>query len=262
MTTNMNVISAPVLIVHDNPMIGENLVFLAGKMSLMTLVANNREEALEHYRQYGAYMVIACDHFGDGQTAASLFEKIENMGGSATLKIQVGGAGDKDTLLQAVESGADDIVPVDKIDQIFTSRLSIWIASGFQGIPSDLRRRALASLRAEEGQGRGLEDHITLDTTLLRNVLVQIQKELEAVSRDFGHRYIERMSFMARLSMLLIRQADRFEQFFRFPDLVYIISQGVNVDWRDEFPAMLAQFDHLALDQRFAQSGMQALTDQ
>ncbi|WND02567.1 hypothetical protein QGN29_13520 [Temperatibacter marinus] len=250
----------PVLIVHDNQMVGENLLFLAQKMALMPMVAHDLYTALAYIDKYPMMMVVACDEFGEEpHTAAELFHEMHARGLDNVVKIQVGGCEDKHALLTSVEAGMDDVIPYDMVDATFSSRLAIWIASEFKGLPPDLRRRALFCLRAEQENIRALDDRIALNTVLMRDVLLQIQNELEGMPETFGLTYIERMIYVARASLLLIKGGYEFEHFFRFPDLMYVITQGIDVIWRDEVPVLFSSFNDLALDARFGMAGGQPI---
>lgn len=248
----------PVIIVHDNKPVGENLVFHASKLSLLVVEANDIFEAVAKMTAHKPSMVVCCHTVGD-KTADQLFNEMRAHGLEKVVKIQVGGCEDKKELITAVESGADDIVPYDLVDAIFSSRLSMWIASEFQGLPADVRRRAMVCLRSEEENIRTLDDRLSLNSTLLRDVLLQVQNELQELSPAYGCRYIERMSFLARISMLLIKGGYEFEHFFRFPELAYIICQGVNVPWRNQMPVLFSRFEELAYDSRFASAGKSEL---
>lgn len=203
-------------------------------------------------------MVVACDTFGDHR-AFELFNDLSAQGVDQIPFIQIGGGRNRDQLVQSIDCGMDDLIPDGRLDDQYVARLAFWIASEFKGLPQDLRRRALAALRADE-EGRSLTSRLELNSEMMRDTLIKIQDELEEAGPEFGLRYIERMAFLARVSFLLIRSSENFEDFFRFPDLAYVISQGIQSPWRDQIHLLMSRFEEMSEDSRFVSSAQEPLS--
>lgn len=176
--------------------------------------------------------------------------------------IYLTGVDSVDVIIEGLDAGADDFLVKGSAIKVINSRVSFWIASGFVGLPGDIRRRALDAAKRGKLEGQlDFRQDVVFNERILKSVAARLHKELQTVPQTFGSRKVERLMFLGRLSKLTLDESQQFGDLLRFPDYLLRTVYMLNRPWARELSVLLKYYDHWAQDVRFVKSAMEPIQE-
>ncbi|MCJ9429250.1 response regulator [Kordiimonas marina] len=251
--------TGPVLLVDDEPVVLRIHAAAVKQFGFETIIAETAEEAVSLTRAYRPSLVIS-DVQMPGEGGFDFVEALDRSGLKAMPVIFLTGYDDIEIVRGGLKAGGDDFIIKGGSVERLRNRIAFWLASGFQELPSDLRRRALIAANAVKGDHFSkVEDHLTYSPALTQRVLKAVRAEMAPLGADFGVRLVERVCFLGRLSKLIIDECASFGDFVRFPDYIIAVINGLNPVWKREMWPLLGRFEDWACDMRFVYAGVEPL---
>ncbi|TNE63306.1 MAG: response regulator [Alphaproteobacteria bacterium] len=251
--------TGPILLVDDEPVVLRIHAAAVKQFGFETIIAETAGEALSLVRAYRPSLVIS-DVQMPGEGGFDFVDALERSGLKMMPVVYLTGYDDIDIVRGGLRAGGDDFIIKGGSVERLRNRIAFWLASGFQELPSDLRRRALIAANALKGDHFSrVEDHLAFDGALARRVAGMMRRELEALPGDYGARLIERVCFLGRLSKLIIEESRAFGDFVRFPDYVIAVMNILKPVWQRELWPLLTRFEDWACDLRFVCAGVEPL---
>jgi len=250
-----------VLLVDDEPIVLQLHAAAVRHFGFHALIAESAEEGLKIAREQTPSLVISDVQMpGDGGfdfIQALVQQKLKTMPA-----IYLTGYDDIDIIRGGLRAGGDDFITKGISAEGLRRRIAFWMVSGFSELPAELRRRALITANAVNGDGfHGIANHFSRENDLVRRVAEQIRAELDEVPADYGKRLIERVSFMARLAKLQIEESRDFADFVRFPENLFEVVRLLDLEWVDGMASLFKHFDEWAEDERFGAAGVSQLKE-
>jgi len=248
-----------ILLVDDEPVVLQVQAAAVRQFGFETLIAETAEEALSITRKYRPSLVIS-DVQMPGEGGFDFVDSLERQGLKNMPAIYLTGYDDIEIIRGGLRAGGDDFVIKGGSVEKLRRRSAFWMASGFQELPSDLRRRALLAANAVRGdQVSNVESHLTINLGLIERVKTTLAAELAAVPEGYGTRLVERICIMGRLSKLIIDESSAFGDFVRFPDYFVAVANQVETGWARDFWPLLKRFEDWSCDTRFVLAGVEPL---
>lgn len=246
----------PVLLLDDDPVIVRMYAAAVNQMGLNAIIAETVGEAIPLVISEKPCLVIS-DLEMPGEGGVEFAKECAERGFKTMPFVFLTGHDNIETVRSGLDVGVDDFLikglPIEKI----RNRIAFWTASGFKGLPSDIRRRAILYAKSLKGdQLPSIANVVEMDEAIAKTVERQMRFELDAVSDDFGERYIERVVYLGRLSKIIIDQCEHYGDFIRFPDVLYAVTQRLDMAWKLEITFNISEFETLCRDSRFAGAGM------
>ncbi|MFC4349803.1 response regulator [Kordiimonas lipolytica] len=248
-----------VLLVDDEPVVLRIQAAAVQQFGFETLIAETVEEAIATTRAHRPSLIIS-DVQMPGEGGFDFVDSLEKQGLKNMPVIYLTGYDDIDIIRGGLRAGGDDFVIKGGSVERLRNRIAFWMVSGFQELPSDLRRRALVDANAMKGDAfTHVEDHIKVDDAITERVSARIAEEVATVPKDYGMRLVERVCFLGRLSKIIIEESHTFGHYLRFPDYMIGAVNRVNPPWKRELWPLLKRFEDWSCDTRFVLSGMEPL---
>lgn len=248
-----------VLLVDDEPVVLRIQAAAVQQFGFETLIAGTAEEGISIARAHRPSLIIS-DVQMPGEGGFDFVDSLEKQGLKNMPVIFLTGYDDIDIVRGGLRAGGDDFVIKGGSIERLRNRIGFWMASGFQELPSDLRRRALVEANAVRGdQFSHVEDHIKVDSARTERVAAKMAEELANVPEGYGLRLVERVCFLGRLSKTIIDESDTFGHYLRFPDYLIGAINRLNPAWKQELWPLLKRFEDWSCDTRFVLSGVQPL---
>lgn len=249
----------PVLLVDDEPVVLQVHAAAVRQFGFDAVLADTAEQALEIARDRKPALVIS-DVQMPGEGGFDFIEALNKQALKTMPAIYLTGYNDIDIIRGGLRAGGDDFIIKGGSVDILRRRVAFWMASGFNELPRDLRRRALGKANAVKGDTfTGIKEHFDTETGVLVRARDRIVAELAMVPEGYGERLVERICLLGRLSNILISESTVFGDFVRFPDHMDQIIRHLNVSWAKDMWPMFARFEEWACDARFVQSGVEPL---
>ncbi len=248
-----------ILLVDDEPVVLQMQAAAVRQFGFETLIAETAEEGLSLTRKYRPSLVIS-DVQMPGEGGFDFIDALERQGLKNMPTIFLTGYDDIEIIRGGLRAGGDDFVIKGGSVEKLRKRIAFWMASGFQELPSDLRRRALVAANALKGDNFSeVENHLVFNQGLVDRVAATVTHEMAGVPTDYGIRLVERVCVMGRISKLIIDAAEGFGDFVRFPDYFIAVTQLVKPGWAREFWPLLKRFEDWSCDTRFVLAGVEPL---
>ncbi|NVJ98402.1 MAG: response regulator [Alphaproteobacteria bacterium] len=250
-----------ILLVDDEPVVLRIQAAAVQQFGFETLIAETAEEGIAITRAYKPSLVIS-DVQMPGEGGFDFVDSLEKQGLKTMPVIFLTGYDDIDIVRGGLRAGGDDFVIKGGSVEKLRNRIAFWMVSGFQELPSDLRRRSLAAANAVKGdEFSHVEEHIEVDSALTEKVAARLAEELAALPEGFGTRLVERVCFLGRLSKTIIDESETFGHHLRFPDYLIGTMNRLNPKWKHELWPLLKRFEDWACDTRFVLSGIEPLKE-
>lgn len=249
----------PVLLVDDDPIVLRLNSAAVTSFGFETVLAENVEEAIDiAWKTKLAFVISDVQMPGEGgfDFVAHMIRK-----DLKTMPIMyVTGYDDLEIIRAGLRAGGDDFLrkglPVEKL----RTRIAFWMASGFKGLPGELRRRALIKANELKGDQVSSMSHALEETDgIAKKVNQQITAEIKALPSSYGGRMIERVVVLARISRMILDECETLGDVVRFPDTLFMVVQTLRPKWWPALTVLLADFDTWAVDPRFNVGGGQPL---
>ena len=251
--------AGPVLLVDDDPVLLKLNALAVQGLGLEAAVAATADDAVVLAGRTPPALIIS-DVQMPGQGGFDLAVRLREAGLKTQPFLYFTGYDDLDILRGGLRSGGDDFLIKGAGVEHLKSRISFWMASGFSGLPQDLRRRALVQANRMKGDSTcGLHDMLIIRQDILDTVTSRITGELAEVPPGYGERLIERLFILARISKLVIDVSVHVGDYLRFPDYVTTLLRGLHRPWAKDVWPLLRCFDEWALDERFVLAGVETL---
>ncbi|WP_262691236.1 response regulator [Kordiimonas aestuarii] len=248
-----------VLLVDDEPVVLRVQAAAVRQFGFETLIAETAEEALMVTRKHRPSLVIS-DVQMPGEGGFDFVDALEKQGLKTMPVIYLTGYDDIEIIRGGLRAGGDDFVIKGGSVERLRKRIAFWMASGFQELPSDLRRRALLAANAVRGDAfRDVENHLVFNQGLVDRVVAEVKSELAPLTADFGVRLVERVCTMGRISKLIIDASEGFGDYVRFPDYFVTVVHTVQPGWARDFWPLLKRFEDWSCDTRFVLAGVEPL---
>lgn len=248
-----------ILLVDDEPVVLRIQAAAVQQFGFETLIAETAEEGLAITRAHRPSLVIS-DVQMPGEGGFDFVDTLEKQGLKTMPVIYLTGYDDIDIIRGGLKAGGDDFVIKGGSVEKLRNRIAFWMVSGFQELPSDLRRRALMEANAVKGdEFSHVEDHIAVDSALTERVAARLAEELAALPNDYGVRLVDRVCFLGRLSKTIIDECETFGHYLRFPDYLIGAINRLNPLWKRELWPLLKRFEDWSCDTRFVLSGVEPL---
>lgn len=250
-----------VIMVDDEAVAARVFGAAVARAGYETAYARDPEEAIGMIEALRPGLVIS-DVQMPGVDGFEFVRRLVDKGLKTMPIIYLTGLDDLDVIIEGLDAGADDFLVKGAAIDVINSRVAFWIASGFLGLPDDIRRRALeaANLGKLDGQMDFKQD-VVFDERILKSVAATLHKELQTVPQTYGSRKIERLMFLGRLSKLTLDEAQQFGDLLRFPDYVMRTAYMLNRPWARELSVLLKYYDHWAQDVRFVKSAIEPINE-
>ncbi len=248
-----------VLLVDDELIVLQLQAAAVRHFGFEAIMADTAEEGLQLARDHNPSLIIS-DVQMPGEGGFAFVNALNDRGLKHMPVIYLTGYDDIETVRSGLQSGGDDfIIKGGKVDNL-RKRIAFWMTSGFQGLPKELRRRAIEAVNKDSGTGfSGIENYFAGDDTLVDTVISRIKAELKNVPENFGFRMIERVCFMARLSNILILESTCFGDLVRFPETLDRIVRLLNLEWSKDMSALYGEYEYWTEDIRFVRAGVEPL---
>ena len=248
-----------VLLVDDEPVVLQMQAAAVRHFGFEAIIAETAEEAAGLVRAHRPSLVIS-DVQMPGEGGFDLIEGLEKTGLKSMPVIYLTGYDDIEIVRGGLRAGGDDFVIKGGPASGLRHRVAFWMTSGFTELPTDLRRRALQAANATKGdEFIGVEQNFAGGTRLVEAAINAISAELAELPKDFGGRLVERVSFMGRLSNLIIQDSQSFGDFVRFPEYIDAVVRKLDVAWAKDMWPLFHRFDDWACDARFVLAGVETL---
>ena len=252
-------VHAPVLLVDDDPVVLRVHAAAVKSFGFRTQYAETAEEALDLIDQED-YALVISDVQMPGEGGFDLVRQLWESGQKRMPVLYLTGYDDLEIIRSGLRVGGDDFLGKGQSVNRLRERIAFWMASGFQGLPKDIRRRAIAEANTMEGDSfTGMKSSITCREPVVDRVMQAVEEELALVPLEYGERLIERMFIMARVAKLCIEHSDGLGDYVRFPDHMYQVMTRIKPGWRPAFQVLFGQFDDWAKDYRFIRAGAEPL---
>ncbi len=253
-----------IVLVDDDPMVSRLYGAAVARIGFQAATANSAEEAIDLVQKFKPSLVIS-DVQMPGMGGFDFVAELKRRSLKTMPVIYLTGYDDIEIIRGGLRAGGDDFLIKGQPIITFTERATFWMASGFTGLPDEIRRRALiAAARAEGDTVPPVRECVQLNENILKSVENQIRKELKAVMNDggedaYGMRQIDRILFLGRLSKLILDYSPGFGDLIRFPDYVMRIVMRLKLPWRKEVPTLLKYYSKWEHDIRFVRAGVEPL---
>lgn len=249
----------PVLLLDDEPVVLQVHAAAVRQFGFEAVLAETAEEALEIARAQQPALVIS-DVQMPGEGGFDFIEALNKQGLKTMPAIYLTGYNDIDIIRGGLRAGGDDFIIKGSSVDILRRRIAFWMASGFNELPSELRRRALIAANAVKGDTfSGIKEHFQTETDILPRAQTRIVSELANVPVGFGERLVERICLLGRLSNILIDESSTFGDLVRFPDHMDQVIRQLDVAWAKDMWPLFSRFEQWACDTRFVLSGVEPL---
>jgi CheY-like chemotaxis protein len=248
-----------VLLVDDEPVVLQLHAAAVRHFGFEAMIAETAEEAASLVRAYRPALIIS-DIQMPGEGGFDFIEGLERSGLKNMPAIYLTGYDDIDIVRGGLRAGGDDFIIKGGPVEALRHRIAFWMASGFQELPTDVRRRALQSANLAKGDSfGGVEQHFAGASKLVQSVKKKISSELKNVAPTYGERMVERICFMGRLSNLVILESDAFGDLIRFPEHIDAVVRQLDVTWAKDMWPLFRRYEDWCCDPRFVLAGVEAL---
>tara|TARA_R110002096_G_scaffold368322_4_gene561552 strand:+ start:267 stop:1073 length:807 start_codon:yes stop_codon:yes gene_type:complete len=249
----------PVLLLDDEPVVLQVHAAAVRQFGFEAVLAETAEEALEIARSRQPSLVIS-DVQMPGEGGFDFIEGLNKQGLKTMPAIYLTGYNDIDIVRGGLRAGGDDFIIKGSSVEVLRRRIAFWMASGFNELPSELRRRALIMANAVKGDTfTGIKEHFETETGLLQRAQTRIALEILNVPSGYGTRLVERVCLLGRLSNILITESSSFGDLIRFPDHMDQIIRQMDVPWAKDMWPLFSRFEDWSCDTRFVLSGVEPL---
>ncbi len=248
-----------VLLVDDEPVVLQVHAAAVRHFGFEAIIADTAEEAAGIVRSQRPALIIS-DIQMPGEGGFDFVEALERSGLKNMPVVYLTGYDDIEIVRGGLRVGGDDFIIKGGPVEALRHRIAFWMASGFQELPSELRRRALKSANMAKGDNfGGVEETFAGASDLVRSVKGKIKAELDNVPDHFGVNLIERVCFMGRLSNLLIQESDAFGDLIRFPEHIDAVVRQLDVVWAKDMWPLFRHYEDWCCDTRFVLAGVEPL---
>lgn len=250
-----------VLLVDDEPVVLQLHAAAVRHFGFSALLAETAEEGLEMVQKYEPDLIVS-DVQMPGEGGFDFIETLVKQGMKTMPAIYLTGYDDIDIIRGGLRAGGDDFIIKGVPVEVMRQKIAFWMASGFQSLPADLRRRALTQANNVVGdEFPGIITYFNRQSDLKDRVRGRLLAEMENLSDTFGKRLIERVCLMARLAKVLIEESAEFGDFIRFPETMFEVVRSLDVPWADSMVPLYSAFDDWASDDRFGVAGVSPLNE-
>ncbi|MBL4838468.1 MAG: response regulator [Kordiimonadaceae bacterium] len=248
-----------VLLVDDEPVVLQMHAAVVRQFGFETLMADSAEEAL-YIAKTQSLSLIFSDVQMPGEGGFDFVASLVERGLKQMPVVYLTGYNDIDIIRGGLRAGGDDFIIKGSSIEVFRRRIAFWMASGFDALPNDVRRRALILANAVSGDSfAGIKEHFGFDAGVLERVQKRILAELKDLPISYGVRLVDRVCFMGRLSNMLIMESREFDDLIRFPDHMDTIIRHLDVPWAKDMWPLFKHFTDWAGDVRFILAGVEPL---
>lgn len=248
-----------VLLVDDEPVVLQVHAAAVRHFGFEAIIADSAEEAANLVRAHRPSLIIS-DIQMPGEGGFDFIEGLDRSGLKNMPAIYLTGYDDIEIIRGGLRAGGDDFIIKGGPVEALRHRIAFWMTSGFQELPTDVRRRALQSANQAKGDHfSGVEATFAGASELVRTVKTKIEAELSNVPDTYGERMVERVCFMGRLANLLIQESDAFGDLIRFPEHIDAVVRQLDVTWAKDMWPLFKRFEDWACDTRFVLAGVEEL---
>jgi len=248
-----------ILLVDDEPALARLYGAAMHRRGYTVTLCTDGAEALERLEETPCHLILS-DVEMPNVSGLDLAARLTARGGRRCPILFLTGHDSVASVRDCLASGGDDILSkADDFDEI-VHRIDFWLASGFTGLPELARQDALGRLDAL-APGVPMLTDLALDRNWLEAAFRATYRSLQATPPGFGSRLVERMYLLSWASAALRSRADRPAHDLRFPDALAALLARLNLPWVRDMSVLLARFDELARDPRFAATGQGALKE-
>ena len=248
-----------VLLLDDEPVVLQVNAAAVRHFGFEAIIAENAEEATSLVRSHRPSLIIS-DIQMPGEGGFDFMKGLDRAGLKNMPAIYLTGYDDIDIVRGGLRAGGDDFIIKGGSVDALRHRIAFWMASGFQELPVDVRRRALKAANQVKGDSfGGVEANFAGASKLVQSVKKKIAGELANVPATFGARMVERICFMGRLSNLVIKESSAFGDLIRFPEHVDAVVRQLELPWANEMWPLFKRFEDWSSDTRFVLAGVEEL---
>ena len=250
-----------VLLVDDEPVILRMHAAGVRQFGFDALLAENFDEALTSIKNHKIDLIIS-DVQMPGKGGFDLAQEVNVIAKKATPFLFLTGYDDLEIIRQGLKVGGDDFIIKGKPIDVLRKRVAFWMASGFQKLPDDIRRRALGSANRIQGDALNSVDTLIADErAVVHEALQRLRLELDFLPVSYGQKLVERICILGRGSKLVIDACASVGDYIRFPDYVYHTVAALGQPWSSDLAPLLKYFDTFVLDPRFLEAGVKPLME-
>lgn len=249
----------PVLLLDDEPVVLQVHAAAVRQFGFEAVLAETAEEALLLARKRSPALVIS-DVQMPGEGGFDFIQALNEQGLKTMPAIYLTGYNDIDIIRGGLRAGGDDFIIKGSSVEILRRRIAFWMASGFNELPRELRRRALIKANAVKGDTfTGIKEHFAEDTGVLVRSRTRFEDEFQSMPEGYGKRLVERVCMLGRLSNILISESNVFGDLVRFPDHMDQILRHLDTPWAKDMWPLFGSFEEWATDKRFVLAGVEPL---
>ena len=251
----------PVLLVDDEPIVLQMHASVVRQFGFEALMAESAEEALEIAASQTVSLIIS-DVQMPGEGGFDFIGKLIAKGLKCMPVVYLTGYNDIDIIRGGLRAGGDDFIIKGSKAETLRRRIAFWMASGFDGLPNHVRRRALGVANSVKGDSfPGIKEHFGFDNGVKERVDKRLSAELALLPASYGTRLVDRVCFMGRISNMLIIESSEFGDLIRFPDHMDSIIRRLNRVWAKDMWPLFKYFEYWAEDTRFVLAGNEPLKE-
>lgn len=248
-----------VLIADDEVTIAKLYGNILVRAGFQVILAKDGREALDKARIDRPALILT-DQQMPKMTGGEFLAALDEQGARTGPAILMTGDDSAKAMFQALYDGADDMVIKGESLAEMLKLARFWVGSGFKRLPELARTRALGF-----ADDRAVRESFSLlgvprvDEAAVSQTVARIEPELADLPEDYGTRLVERILLIARLSRLILDDANGPGQALRFPHLLIACLNRLNQPWVRDAQMLLGRFDRLAQDRRFADAWQQGM---
>lgn len=249
----------PVLLVDDDPIVLKLNAAAVQSFGFETVIAETVEEAIEIAWNTKLAFVIS-DVQMPGEDGFEFVKHMINKDLKSMPIMYVTGHDELEVIRSGLKSGGDDFLRKGLPIEIMRTRIAFWMASGFKGLPVELRRRAIMMANdLQDDQVSSMSQALEETDGISKRVNEKISAEIRALPSSYGGRMIERIIVLARICRMILEDCKTLGDICRFPDTLFSVVQALRPKWWPALTVLLADFDKWAEDPRFTLGGSQPL---
>jgi len=248
-----------VLLVDDEEVVLRMQAAAVRQFGFQAIIADSAATGIEAAVEHRPDLIVT-DVQMPGEGGFDFVSSLESRGIKDMPVIYLTGYDDAKLVKSGLRAGGDDFVIKGAPIETLRRRIAFWMASGFQGLPVELRRRALKMAEDESVHVfAGVESSLDLKHGLINGVSDQLREEMRLLSEDYGTRLVERVCIVGRASKLLIDAATSAGELIRFPDNLRLVCQRLQRPFLDDLSSIYRDFSSWTQDLRFVRAGPEPL---
>ena len=251
--------TAPVLLVDDDPIGLRVQTAAVTSFGFEAVFAETVEEAQDLMLSMPFSLVIS-DVQMPGEGGFGFVSSMEERGLKTMPVLFLTGYEDLGVVRAGLHAGGDDFLKKGTAISVLRSRVAFWMASGFKGLPSHSRKRAILCADELRPDGfSGMAQAIEYRDCVVKDVRHVLTEELNSLPLQYGERLVERLNVIARISKLVFDRSETLGDMMRFPDYLYFLLRALRPAWSMGIAPFFAAYETWAADERFFHAGSEPL---